>query len=692
MYEVPEHVHHHRFTRFLRNVAHFRPLDQLSSRIEDVKTKVKNVKDLDAFRICPSEVASSSTAAEVPLETNSFSRDDHLVGIEKRQEELLKHLFPKEESSRDVVISVFGDAGSGKTTLICEVYEIVKGDFECNAWVFIPRSCEGLVEKLCEALELPIDSGKDRRRSLSSYLQQKRYILVLDGIWTENEWKCIANVLPCNNKNRRIIISTRKRNLASYCASSRDCIYDLSLNPLTWKEAWELFCKKVFQGGKCPDFLDELSKKIVKRCEGLPDAIVSIGNFLSNKPHTVMVFKSVHDSLEYEPGNCDYSVTCGRLIRLWIAEGFIEEKRGKTPEQVAYEYLDELVQMSLAHVSRWDFEERIRSCQVSNLAGGFILSKSEKDNFFTVLRGTRTSLGGEKTRRVSLHSCFPSQFQRKDLSYVRTISVFGGDSSYESMARKLFSKFRLLRVLDLENAPLQHFPEKVVDLTLQRYLSLRNTKIKSVPNSIKKLQNLMTFDLRQTLVSELPKTINELHKLIYLFLYSQYINHAAVGAEGTGDHRTQGRRWKEENLDLNHVSKPPQLINSLFLEGRLQKIPEWISLLNSLFKIKLRWSKLEDSPLKFLWALPSLKELHLYDDYTGKRLEFSAECFLELRMLEIEQCSSLNEVVIQKRAMPKLQKLAIRNCDNPTMVYITMNMLSQIEETHVPQGLIYFLD
>ena len=436
---------------------------------------------------------------------------------------------------------------------------------------------------------------------------------------------------------------------------------------------------------------------------------------------------------------------------MWIAEGFIEEKRGKTPEQVAYEYLDELVQMSLAHVSRWDFEERIRSCRVSNLAGGFILSKSEKDNFFTVLRGTRTSLGGEKTRRVSLHSCFPSQFQRKDLSYVRTISVFGGDSSFESMAKKLFSKFRLLRVLDLENAPLQHFPEKVVDLTLLRYLSLRNTKIKSVPNSIKKLQNLMTFDLRQTLVSELPKTINELHKLIYLFLYSQYINHAAVGAEvcpgigcltllqklslikanyktrsivkelgnlielrklGITELKEEDGKYlcasiekmehlsslyvksasKEENLDLNHVSKPPQLINSLFLEGRLQKIPEWISLLNSLFKIKLRWSKLEDSPLKFLWALPSLKELHLYDAYTGKRLEFSAEWFLELRMLEIEQCSPLNEVVIQKRAMPKLQKLAIRNCDNPTMVYITMNMLSQLEETHVPQGLIYFLD
>ena len=170
----------------------------------------------------------------------------------------------------------------------------------------------------------------------------------------------------------------------------------------------------------------------------------------------MMEFKKVHDSLEFEPGNpfsrsfyrilwpsyyrlppnlkscfllCnfpeDYSIKCGRLIHLWVAQRFIEQKRVKTLEQVAYEYLDELIQMSLVQASRWDLDGRVRSCRVSNLVRGFILSESMKDNFFTVVRRQHTSLWGEKIRRLSLHNCSPSILQSKDLSYIRTFSLFG---------------------------------------------------------------------------------------------------------------------------------------------------------------------------------------------------------------------------------------------------------------------------
>ena len=70
--------------------------------------------------------------------------------------------------------------------------------------------------------------------------------------------------------------------------------------------------------------------------------------------------------------------------------------------------------------------------------------------------------------------------------------------------------------------------------------------------------------------------------------------------------------------------------------------------------------KIADSPLEALQALPSLQELHLCDAYTGTVKEFSAECFSELKMLEIEQCNRLSKVVIQERALPKLQKLTIK--------------------------------
>ncbi|XP_073134752.1 uncharacterized protein [Henckelia pumila] len=61
-----------------------------------------------------------------------------------------------------------------------------------------------------------------------------------------------------------------------------------------------------------------------------------------------------------------------------------------------------------------------------------------------------------------------------------------------------FRDFQLLRVLDLQGAPLTEFPEQITNLILLRYLSLRDTDIKTIPKSIKKLINLKTLDLKQS--------------------------------------------------------------------------------------------------------------------------------------------------------------------------------------------------
>ena len=84
--------------------------------------------------------------------------------------------------------------------------------------------------------------------------------------------------------------------------------------------------------------------------------------------------------------------------------------------------------------------------------------------------------------------------------------------------------------------------------------------------------------------------------------------------------------------------------------------------------------------------------LHLHDAYSGEVLEFQAGWFLELRILVIEQCRRLKSVVIPERAMPKLQKLTIRYCNNLTMVRMAISTLTRIEETIVPQHLLNFLD
>ena len=169
------------------------------------------------------------------------------------------------------------------------------------------------------------------------------------------------------------------------------------LPPLSLEKALELFYKKVFQcdGGKCPPIFIDLSRAIVDRCGGLPLAIVAIGGLLSTKdkilyewcklhnslsseletnPHLMNITKilslSYHD-LHYNLKACflyfgmfpeDYCINCARLIRLWIAEGFVKEKKGITLEDVAQGYLNQLICRSLVQVAWSDDVGRFRSC------------------------------------------------------------------------------------------------------------------------------------------------------------------------------------------------------------------------------------------------------------------------------------------------------------------------------------------
>lgn len=87
------------------------------------------------------------------------------MGITRRVEALLDRVS-RGDQPRDVVISVIGDPGSGKSTVIHEVFEMVKNSFECSAWVSVPPSCEDFLEKLCQELELPFDPGRHKKRSL----------------------------------------------------------------------------------------------------------------------------------------------------------------------------------------------------------------------------------------------------------------------------------------------------------------------------------------------------------------------------------------------------------------------------------------------------------------------------------------------------------------------------------------------
>nr|CAD1826577.1 unnamed protein product [Ananas comosus var. bracteatus] len=352
--------------------------------------------------------------------------------------------------------------------------------------------------------------------------------------------------------------------------------------------------------------------------------------------HVMRILSISYKDLPYNLKSCflyfnmfpkNYSIKRVTLIRLWIAEGFARSEEGKTLEEVAVGYLNELMQRA------W--------------------------------------------------------FKYQNLM--------------------IMEGFKLLRILDLEGAPIEMLPKQFGSLLNLRYLSLRNTKVSELPKSLRKLINLQTLDLKGTYVSELPSQIIKLKNLRHLLAYRYYIGqeppyYYALGIkvpQGIGrlgelqkliylDAKqnngvlrelgglTQLRRLgivnlrnqdglhlcssvskmkelrslsvssiyieeQHEQLDLQYF-EPPERLERLYLRGPLENLPPWFSSLHNLKRLRLRWSKLAENSLEVLHGLPNLIELVLVQAYEGQRLDFN-QGFPQLKITRsIEQLSSLKEL------------------------------------------------
>ncbi|KAJ7954231.1 Disease resistance protein [Quillaja saponaria] len=220
----------------------------------------------------------------------------------------------------------------------------------------------------------------------------------------------------------------------------------------------------------------------------------------------------------------DYLIERMRLIRLWICEGFVEVKEGRTQEEVAEGYLNELLSRRLIQIAETTSDGRVKWCRIHDLLRGIIVSKSREQNFVEIISKRNAERWPERARRLSIthHVGKICEIKSKLLRRLRSLLLFEAEdtllSSNLAMSKLLGGGLKLLKVLDLRGAPLQIFPEEITTLFHLRYLSLRNTEVSKLPTSIRKLQNLETLDLKQTRVIELPVEIVKLQKLRHLLL------------------------------------------------------------------------------------------------------------------------------------------------------------------------------
>ncbi|XXG72074.1 hypothetical protein AAC387_Pa07g1246 [Persea americana] len=140
---------------------------------------------------------------------------------------LKKQLINKKSSL--CVVSIVGMGGSGKTTLAKKVYRDVSKNFECHAFIYLSqqyRIKDVLIRILQCTMSLSREEEMDKLneqdlgKKLRDHLSGKRYLVVIDDIWTKEAWETLNLVLPDGLNGSRVMLTTRNKEVALYADPS----------------------------------------------------------------------------------------------------------------------------------------------------------------------------------------------------------------------------------------------------------------------------------------------------------------------------------------------------------------------------------------------------------------------------------------------------------------------------------------
>ncbi|KAL1546801.1 putative late blight resistance protein R1B-16 [Salvia divinorum] len=496
--------------------------------------------------------------AEDPSDSPSIypptSRDD-VVGID---EDILQMIDRITGNSRDQdILPIVGMGGIGKSTLAKIVYDdpSIKQHFDVRAWVTISQdySEESILSQLLASLNRKVDvDGRDSLEVITDEMRRvyqnlwgRRYLIVMDDMWSVEAWDCVRRFFPDNSNRSRIILTTRQMDVAT--AISRNIHMMRFLDD---EQSWRLFQRKVFGDQDCPLDLQSVGQKIVRGCGGLPLKIVTMAGLLSRIPSTPKSWQQIevndgqlesilslsYNILPTHLRKCflymsgfpeDYEIRNSELIKLWIAEGFMEQRnKSKSAEVAAEECLEDLIKQSLVLAISRKIDGKTKSCRLHSMVRDFCVRQAGQEKFLLsvmdyfsnpILRRHFLPQVLQNHRRIGV-SCHDLHLKDSTHSSCTTSIICSSQRGYKPKGSvDNFTSLRVLHVLRRNDHSYWELGQ-VFELIYLTYLA-SNIPDSIVPPAIAKLQNLQTLIIYRSGV-RLPVEIWSLRQLRHLIAFS----------------------------------------------------------------------------------------------------------------------------------------------------------------------------
>ncbi|KAJ6889220.1 disease resistance protein RGA3 [Populus alba x Populus x berolinensis] len=657
------------------------------------------------------------------LTTTSFVDESSVIGRDGEKRNVVSKLLAESsQEARDVdVISLVGLGGIGKTTLAQLAFNDaeVTAHFEKKIWVCVSepfdevRIAKAILEEL-EGRASDLVGLQSLLRRVSESIKGKRFLLVLDDVWTENhgQWEQLKPSLTGCARGSRILVTTRKDAVATMMGTD----HRINIEKLSDEICRSIFNHVAFQERSEDERerLTNIGDKIANKCKGLPLAAKVLGGLMQSKITReewervlsselwrldevdrdqverrifIPLLLSYYD-LPSVVRRCflycamfpkDYKMGKYELVKMWIAQGYLKETSGGDMELVGEQYFQVLAARSFFQDFETDWCEGMKF-KMHDIVHDFsqYMTKNECLTVDASKLGKATvETSIERVRHLSMmlseESSFPKSIHKA--KGLRSLLMDTRDPSLGVALPDLFKQLTCIRSLNLTRSSIKEIPNEVGNLIHLRHLNVASCyQLESLPETMCDLCNLQSLNVTLCAsLKELPNAIGKLIKLRHLRVVLSGVAFIPKGIEritclqtldvfivcGGGENESKAANLRELK-DLNHIGGSLRIRNlgggkedaSDAAEAQLKNKKRLLCL-----QLDFDFNRENDILLEVLQPPSDLENLTMYS-YGGLDLPNWMMTLTRLQKLTLRDCENV-EVLPPLGRLPNLESLVL---------------------------------